>query len=117
MPAKGQENPMNIRPKLPEIAVTTGAIAGSRKIYVGDLRVPMREIALEGEKPFTVYDTSGAYSDPDAVIDIYKGLAPLRESWIEARNDTERYEGRTLQEADNGFAGTKLVPSFPARKN
>ena len=74
----------------------------SRKIYVkgsrDDLRVPMREISLSdtqtqsGNEPnpaITVYDTSGPYSDPEATIDICKGLADVRTAWIEERNDTE----------------------------
>ena len=79
---------------------------GSRKIYVEgsrpDIRVPMREITLsdthvgddvEKNPPVTVYDTSGPYTDPHAEIDIRKGLAPLRETWIEERGDTELLEG------------------------
>ncbi len=78
----------------------------SRKIYVEGrlpgVRVPMREIRQEstrtaqGEEenpPIYVYDTSGPYTDPEAVIDLRKGLPPLREPWIEARGDTERLEG------------------------
>ena len=73
----------------------------SKKIYVqgsrADIRVPMREISLakthngqveEENPPLTVYDTSGAYSDVDANIDIRKGLAALRQSWLEERDDT-----------------------------
>ena len=55
--------------------VTTGPIAGSRKIYSSpetapDLRVPLREIALSdpAEAPVRVYDPSGPYTDPDAAI-------------------------------------------------
>jgi len=74
----------------------------SRKVYVEgsqpDIRVPMREISLGdtptdfgGEKnpPVYVYDTSGAYSDPAATIDVRKGLDPIRQGWIERRADTE----------------------------
>ena len=53
-------------------SVTTGPIAGSRKIHVSpegrpDILVPFREIALDPtarEAPFHVYDTSGPYTDP-----------------------------------------------------
>jgi hypothetical protein len=41
------------------------------------VKVAMREIALEpssGEAPLRVYDTSGAYTDPAATIDIAAGL-------------------------------------------
>jgi phosphomethylpyrimidine synthase len=76
-------------------------LPNSRKIYVegsrADVRVPMREIAqsdtpasfgLENNPPLVVYDTSGAYTDPEAKIDIRSGLAPLRAPWIEERGDT-----------------------------
>ena len=75
----------------------------SRKVYVqgsqADIRVPMREISLGdtptdmgGEKnpPVFVYDTSGPYTDPAAVIDVRQGLAPIRQGWLERRSDTER---------------------------
>ena len=74
----------------------------SRKIYVQgsreDIRVPMREISLsdtpadfgaEQNPALTVYDTSGPYTDPQASIDIRKGLADVRSVWIEERNDTD----------------------------
>ena len=63
--------------------VTTGPISGSRKIYATpdaapELKVPLREIALDassGEPPVAVYDPSGPYTDPDAAIDVERGLA------------------------------------------
>ncbi len=80
----------------------TRPIPGSRKIHVegsrADLRVAMREIVQtrtptlfggEDNPPVTVYDPSGPYTDPDAAIDLAKGLAPLRARWIEERGDTE----------------------------
>jgi len=114
---------MNIKQKFPTIEVTTGPLPASRKIFVeGTLpgvRVPMREIALHpsaNEPPVTVYDPSGPYTDAQAQIDIYKGLPRLREDWIAARGDTETYEGRIIQPADNGFvAPEKMVPTFPVR--
>jgi phosphomethylpyrimidine synthase len=42
---------------------------------------------VESNPPFVVYDTSGPYTDPDVKIDIRKGLAPLRLSWIKGRGD------------------------------
>jgi phosphomethylpyrimidine synthase len=100
--------------------VTTGPLPASRKIYVQsprmeDVRVPMREIELTGDEPsFSVYDTSGPYSDPDQRIDIRKGLAPLRAGWIEARGDVEAYDGRTRRPEDDGLkSGQALdVPQF-----
>ncbi|MET4729181.1 phosphomethylpyrimidine synthase [Lysobacter enzymogenes] len=83
-------------------ADVTRPIPGSRKIHVQgsrpDLHVPMREIALdrtptifggEDNAPLAVYDTSGAYTDADANIDLAAGLAPLRANWIAERGDTE----------------------------
>ncbi len=67
----------------------------SKKIYVKgelhpSLRVPMREISLDGgEAPVYVYDTSGPYTDPEVAIDIRRGLEPMRRSWIQRRGDTE----------------------------
>ena len=103
------------------ISVTTGALPGSKKVYVdganGTVKVPFREIALHptaDEPPLRVYDTSGPYTDPQAEIDINQGLARPREAWIEMRGDTEVYEGRQVQAADNGFVGEKhLAPEFP----
>ena len=73
-----------------EPKVTTGPLSGSRKVYSspeghGDLRVPLREIALSGEPPFHVYDTSGPYTDPVITNDVKRGLTTLRKPWIEAR--------------------------------
>ncbi|MFJ4056278.1 phosphomethylpyrimidine synthase ThiC [Pseudomonas sp. NPDC089743] len=78
----------------------------SRKVYVEgsrpDIRVPMREISLhdtptdfggEANAPVLVYDTSGPYTDPDVIIDVRKGLADVRSTWIDARGDTERLGG------------------------
>jgi len=71
---------------------------GSRKLHVGPLRVPMREIAQSGDNPpIQVYDTSGPYTDPAAKIDIRAGLAPLREAWIAGRDDTDVLDGPTSE--------------------
>ncbi len=102
-----------------EIGVTTGPIRGSKKIYVGDRRVAMREISLEpssGEAPVRVYDTSGPYTDPDANIDISAGLPALRRQWIMERGDVEEYDGRMVKPEDNGQLGPDRsggVPAFP----
>jgi phosphomethylpyrimidine synthase len=79
--------------------ITQTPFQGSTKIYVGgsrpDIRVAMRAIHLKGvngqlEAPVTVYDTSGAYTDPDKRIDIAAGLEPLREAWIRERGNVEQ---------------------------
>ncbi len=81
----------------------TRPIPGSRKIHVQgsrpDVRVPMREIALadtpslfgaEKNAPFTTYDTSGPYTDPDYRVDLAAGLPALRAAWIGERADSEQ---------------------------
>ena len=87
--------------------LTTTPLPASRKVYVDGsqpgVRVPMREITLtssasdgngsEGpKKTFLVYDTSGPYTDPDAHIDIHKGLPAMRNPWILERQDAEELE-------------------------
>src|SRR5260221_1428093 len=105
MPPKG--NAMNANPKF--LAATAHVddaairpLPNSRKVHVGNLRVPMREVSqadtptmFGGEKnpPLYVYDCSGPYTDPAAKIDIRSGLPALRERWIVARNDTEVLPG------------------------
>ncbi|MHB8141351.1 MAG: phosphomethylpyrimidine synthase ThiC, partial [Vulcanimicrobiaceae bacterium] len=63
------------------------------KVYIfgndPSLRVPVREVSLTDGTTHAVYDTSGPYGDPEVVTDVRRGLAPLRESWIAARADTE----------------------------
>src|SRR5690606_41333414 len=81
---------------------------GSRKIYVEgsrpDLRVPMRLIeqsptpassGVEANPPIPVYDTSGPYTDPEAEIDLRRGLPSVRGVWIEERGDTDVLGGPT----------------------
>ncbi|MEN3974157.1 phosphomethylpyrimidine synthase ThiC [Emcibacter sp. SYSU 3D8] len=109
---------MNDLSEAPKISVTTGPIPGSRKIYVGgDLRVPMREVALHEtakEPPVKLYDTSGPYSDPNVKINIYEGLERPRSAWILERGGVEEYEGRHVRPEDNGGAsGKSLVSEFP----
>src|SRR5580700_1702002 len=102
--------------------VTTGPIAGSRKVYSApdaapDLRVPYREIALSeaaAEEPVRVYDPSGVYTEADAAIDVEKGLKRSRIEWVKERGGVEEYDGRPLQPVDNGNAsGKHLARSFP----
>jgi phosphomethylpyrimidine synthase len=85
-------------------------LPNSRKVYVGELRVPMREITQGGDNPaILVYDTSGPYSDPAASIDIRRGLPPLREPWIVARGDTERLTGPTSDYGKKRLEDPKLA--------
>ncbi len=80
----------------------------SKKVYAegGDgLRVPMREIALNGgEPPLRVYDTSGP-----SEVDVRRGLPPLREAWIRARGDVEDVSRTT------GFGDPQKIPESLSR--
>ena len=80
----------------------TRILPASKKVYVEgsrpDIQVPFREISLtetptglggEYNPPVMVYDTSGVYTDPNVQIDLNKGLPSVRQTWIEARNDTD----------------------------
>ena len=84
----------------------TRPLPGSEKVYVEgsrpDLRVPMRRVeqsptggrfGKEENPPLHLYDASGPYTDPAVDIDVRKGLAPLRQGWIEERDDTEPLDG------------------------
>ncbi|HXT21718.1 MAG TPA: phosphomethylpyrimidine synthase ThiC, partial [Thermoanaerobaculia bacterium] len=113
--------------------VTTGPLPGSRKVFIAgalhpELRVPMREIALtptlagrgaeqrivEENPPLLVYDTSGAYTDETATVDVRAGLPPLRARWIGERGDTEEIVGRAYRPLDDGRrAATPLRAETP----
>ena len=85
-------------------------LPNSRKIYVGPLRVPMREISQSGgNPPLAVYDTSGLYTDPAAKIDIRSGLPALREPWIAQRNDTRALSGPTSEYGKRRLEDPKLA--------
>ncbi len=89
------------------LALTREPFPASRKAYIpgqlhADLRVPVRDIALTNGEVVSVYDTSGPYTDPDAVIDVRKGLASVRGGWITGRGDVEHYEGRAPVALDDG---------------
>jgi len=68
----------------------------SKKVYVHGtafpfLNVPFRQIDLKkGSERLRLYDTSGPYTDPDVQVNVCEGLSPLRQQWIEDRQDTER---------------------------
>src|SRR5207302_185086 len=93
-------------------------LPNSRKVHVGPLRVPMREVSQSdtpsmfgGEKnpPIYVYDCSGPYTDSAAQIDIRSGLAPLRQKWIEERNDTLVLSGPSSSFGQERLADPKLA--------
>lgn len=104
-------------------SVTTGSLAGSRKVYASpkghpDIRVPFREIALTdpGEPPVRVYDPSGPYTEADPVIDLSRGLPLVREPWIAARGYASA-NPRMVKPEDNGnVSPDKLVAPCPAER-
>ncbi|ALS99404.1 phosphomethylpyrimidine synthase ThiC [Lacimicrobium alkaliphilum] len=86
------------------------AYPSSKRIYLkgsrDDIRVAMREIQLsdtltgsqsapayQPNEPIPVYDTSGPYGDPDAELDVRRGLNAVRHNWILERDDTQLQEG------------------------
>jgi phosphomethylpyrimidine synthase len=62
-------------------SVTTGPITGSTKYHrnlvdVAGARVPFRRVHLSDGQHLDLYDTSGPYTDAEAVIDLTAGLRP-----------------------------------------
>ncbi len=101
----------------------TQPFTASKRVYVkgsrDDLRVPMREIQLQSTRstsglernpPVTVYDTAGPYQDPDTQIDLLNGLTPLRQSWIEERQDTEHLSGPSSRFGQDRESDPALAP-------
>ena len=102
--------------------ITTQPLPASRKVYLDGpqgIRVPMREVRLtptksfkngaaEENAPFLVYDTSGPYTDPDATIDIRRGIAPLRRPWIITRGDVGELPGVSSEYGRLRLADPKL---------
>jgi phosphomethylpyrimidine synthase len=102
-------------------AASIAPLPNSQKIYVtgsrDDIRVPMRQITLdetptdmggETNPPIFVYDTSGPYTDPEAKIDIRKGLDTVRAAWIEERNDTHLLDGPSSDYGQSRLDDEKL---------
>src|SRR4051812_43696743 len=103
-------------------AITREPLTGSKKIYVPgkmyNIQVAMREITLSETKlsngvqeenpPVTVYDTSGAYTDPAMSIDLKRGLPRIREAWIRDRNDVEQLDEFTSAYCRSRLSDEKL---------
>src|SRR4051812_46058617 len=101
--------------KIPtEKSITREPFPASKKVYVKgklhDIKVAMREISLtdtsnkfstakasEKNPSVVVYDTSGPYTDTEAVIDVKKGLPRLREEWILKRGDVQQLSDVTSE--------------------
>ncbi|HAY3539166.1 phosphomethylpyrimidine synthase ThiC [Elizabethkingia anophelis] len=102
--------------------ITQTSLPNSKKVYIDGqlfpIKVAMREITLSPTKlssggievnpPVTVYDTSGPYTDNQAVIDVRKGLPRIREPWILDRGDVEVLESITSEYGKKRLADTKL---------
>ncbi len=119
-------------PAMDAAAVTQ--LPRSRKVYQTgsrpDLRVPFREIEQDdtpamlgggANPPLTVYDTSGPYTDPNATMDLHKGLPALREAWIAERGDTEALTGVSsaygrARETDARLDAIRFSRTRPPRK-
>ncbi len=104
-------------------AEVTRPIPGSEKIYLSgsrpDVRVPMRVVeqqptaasfGAEENPPITVYDTSGPYTDPQAHIDLLRGLPPLRQAWIEERGDSSALDGPSSAYGRQRLNDEQLAP-------
>lgn len=103
-------------------SITCSPFPNSKKIYVEGklhpINVAMREIQLSPTKlnnggfehnaPVTIYDTSGPYTDENAVIDIQKGLPRIREQWILERNDVNILDGITSEYGKARLADPRL---------
>ncbi len=104
--------PSQTRVDAPRIqGITRGPLPASRKVHVQgslnpDVRVPLREISQtptyvgkdQGRRAVAnpavaVYDTSGPYTDPEARLDLTRGLPAIRAAWIERRGDSEPLPG------------------------
>ncbi|WP_102830158.1 phosphomethylpyrimidine synthase ThiC [Bartonella bovis] len=102
-------------------SVSCNPFPASRKIYqqsplFANVHVPLREISLTDgcdEQSLNVYDTSGPYTDKDAIIDITKGLPAISEPWLSERADTESYPARLVKPEDNGYTHT---PAFGQKR-
>ncbi|MDR2992116.1 MAG: phosphomethylpyrimidine synthase ThiC, partial [Burkholderiaceae bacterium] len=88
------------------LALTRAPLPASRKGWIegsrADVRVPARDVQLTNGHAVSFYDTSGPYTDPQAAIDVRRGLAGVRGAWIAERDDTEAYAGRSAQRLDDG---------------
>ncbi|MEE8058064.1 MAG: phosphomethylpyrimidine synthase ThiC [Pseudomonadales bacterium] len=90
------------------VQISCEPLPASKKVFVqssshADVSVPMREISLTDGSSIAVYDCSGPYTDADFEINIHQGLKAIRSQWIEARDDTELYQGREIKPEDNGI--------------
>ena len=114
--------------KLPQLtSITRSPFPQSEKVYVPGklhpfLAVPQRRINLSPTKhatggesahpPLTVYDTSGPYTDPQASIDLERGLPAHRNAWHH-KVRVEEYSAKPAASTATAFPGRRKV--FRAR--
>jgi phosphomethylpyrimidine synthase len=89
------------------------AFPSSSKVWIEgprNIRVPMREIRLNGgEPPLRVYDTSGPHG-----VDVRAGLPSLRRDWIRSRGDVETRggaEARSVAARSAAQGGDAMIPA------
>jgi phosphomethylpyrimidine synthase len=74
---------------------------GIRRSYLpgpAGSRIPVKEVTLsptsgrfgaEENAPLHLYDTAGPHGDPDAQVDVRRGIPSVRSAWISGRGDVE----------------------------
>jgi len=123
-------NPLEIQQANVVNEITRTPLPGSHRIYVkneaGTVSVPMREVKLsptllrgsgdtaeyEENPPLRIYDTSGPYTDPNAEIDLQKGLPAQRREWIDARDDTQQLNEFSSTFTREQLDATADLPTF-----
>lgn len=115
------------------------ALPSGKKTYVQgkifpEIKVPMREIFREDqlthyddkgnklnqmsdsilEEGLLVYDTSGAFTDPDIEVDVLRGLPKIRENWIRNRSDVEEVP-RRIQDMTFVLGNDELLKKVPLK--
>ncbi len=91
-----QEQAKNLN-RIGSVDLSYNSFKNSEKVYLKgslypEISVPMRRIHLHESKhsngtyevnpPLDVYDTTGAYTDPNIPLNINKGLPKIRQDWI-----------------------------------
>ncbi|MHB1302294.1 MAG: hypothetical protein ACYCZB_02305 [Acidiphilium sp.] len=108
--------------------VTTGSVAGSRKIYRKfyssppdrpDIVGPFLAVDLHPSSrhaPFRLYDPSGPFTESGFMLDLDGGLPQLRGPKF-AQRGFKTMDARAVKPEDNDFAAAdKLVPPCPATR-
>ena len=103
-------------------SVTTGPIAGSRKIYTSPAGRPTSAcrsarshwIPRRARNRIAPTTPPASYTDPAVTIDLEAGLPPVRADWI-AKRGFERIAARAVKPEDNGGASAATASCPPAR--